>query len=203
MTLPHRLRLILCVGLLAIAAGCSAPPRPSFPDIRFTSEPPIRLDVVRIEVRDAYQPPFRAPNVDHLFPVPPMRAAETWAHDRLKATGSLGHGSLDRAAVFTVKDASVVEVDLPVKGGLSGMLTTQPAQRYDLTLAATVQIVDAQGIPLRTATVKVTRSQSVLQGITPNQRDRTWYDMTKAAMADFDTQMENEIRSNFGIYYNQ
>lgn len=66
-----------------------------------------------------------------------------------------------------------------------------------------MQIVDAQGLPVRTANVQATRSQSVLEGITPNDRDRAWYDMTKAAMADFDKQMEAEIRNNFGIYFNQ
>ena len=36
--------------------------------------------------------------------------------------------------------------------------------------------------------------------ITPNQRDQTWYDMTKAMMADFDRQMTAEIQKNFGYY---
>ena len=56
--------------------GCeSPPPRPVFPDIRFTSEPPIRLDVARIDdARATTSRRFRSPNVEHLFPVPPARA---------------------------------------------------------------------------------------------------------------------------------
>lgn len=189
---------ILAAGLLVLLAGCSTPPpRPTFPDIRFTNEPPIRLDVAGIDVRDDYQPPLRSPNVDHLFPVPPARAAENWARDRLKATGTSGR------AVFILRNASVIETDLAVKQGITGFLTTQPAQRYDMTLQATVEIVDNQGLPVRTANVTATRSQSVLQGITPNQRDRIWYDITKALMADFDRQMTAEIRTNFTQYYNQ
>ncbi len=185
-------------AVLALLAGCSSPPpRPTFPDIRFTSEAPIGLDVATLEVRDEYQPPMRSPNVDHLFPVTPAHAAENWAHDRLKPTGKAGR------VVFILRNASVIETELPKTGGVSGAFTTQAAERYDLTLQATVQIVDAQGLPVRTANVQAQRSQSVLEGITPNDRDRTWYDMTKAAMADFDSQMENEIRNNFGIYYNQ
>lgn len=64
-----------------------------------------------------------------------------------------------------------------------------------------MQIVDEHGLPLRTVEVKVTRSQSVLEGITPNQRDQTWYDMTKSLMADFDTQMTAEIGGHFGGYF--
>ena len=45
------------------------------------------------------------------------------------------------------------------------------------------------------------RSQSVLEGITPNERDQTWYDMTKALMADFDQQMSAEISGNLGGYF--
>lgn len=198
MTVLTRPRLMLSAGLLALLAGCAAPPpHPTYPELHFTAAPPIRLDVGGVDVRDDYQPPMHAPNVDHLFPVPPMRAAETWAHDRLQATGATGR------AVFILRNASVIANELPTKQGLTGTFTTQPAQRYDLTLQATVEIVDANGLPVRTANVTVTRSQSVLQGITPNQRDQAWYDMTTAAMADFDRQMETEIRNNFGMYYNQ
>ncbi|HUZ71392.1 MAG TPA: hypothetical protein VMU87_00275 [Stellaceae bacterium] len=205
MTMPRRLLpLLLCAGLLALAAGCSnAPPRPNFPELSFTAEPPIRLDVVRIDVRNDYQPPFRAPNVDHLFPVPPMRAADDWARDRLKATQPIGTGGLELLGVFTLKNASVTETDLPQQTGITSMFTTQPGKRYDLTLQATVQITDAQGIPLRSASVTVKRSQTQPDGITPNDRDRAWYAMTKTAMAAFDRQMEAEIRNNFGIYYDQ
>ncbi len=204
MTMPRRLRPLLCAGLLALAAGCSsAPPRPNFPDFSFTAEPPIRLDVVRIDVRNEYQPPFRAPNVDQLFPVPPMRAADDWARDRLKATQPIGTGGLELLGVFTLKNASVIETDLPKATGMTSLFTTQPAKRYDLTLQATMQITDARGIPLRTASVTVKRTQSQPEGITPDDRDRAWYTMTKDAIRAFDQQMQSEIRSNFGIYYDQ
>lgn len=198
MTQIRRRRLLLGAGLLALVAACaSPPPRPTFPDIRFTAQAPLRLDAATLEVREEYQPPFRAPNVDHQFPVPPMRAAENWAHDRLKPTGRAGR------IVFTVRNASAIETELPTKTGISGAFTTEPAQRYDLNLQATVQLVDPQGLPIRAANVQAMRSQGVLEGITPNERERIWYDMTVALMADFDKQMEVEIRNNFGIYLNQ
>ncbi|HZT50302.1 MAG TPA: hypothetical protein VFA22_00125 [Stellaceae bacterium] len=192
------LRSRLILACLVALAGCSAPPpTPTYADLRYTGEPPIRLDAASLEVREDYHPPFRAPNVDHLFPVPPMRALENWAHDRLKPTGNAGR------IVFIVRNASVIETELPKQEGLSATFTKQPAERYDLAIQATVQIVDAQGLPVRVANVQTSRSQSVLEGITPNDRDRAWYDMTKAAMADFDKQMDSEIRNNFGIYYDQ
>jgi hypothetical protein len=197
MTTPFRPRfLVLAFAILGLLAGCETPPpHPTFPDIRFTNEPPIRLAVAAVEVRNEYQPTYRAPHVEHLFPVPPARAAENWAHDRLKAVGNAGR------ARFTIKDAEVIEVELKkASEGIRGALTSEPAQRYDLTLDASLDMLDEHGLPLRTVSVKAARSQTVLEGITPSQREETWYAMTKAAMADFDRQMEAEIRNNFGPY---
>ena len=76
--------------------------------------------------------------------------------------------------------------------------------------ADTVLLTDAQGSVVEgpgfnVFAVKdgrlVTPREGVLEGITPNDRDRTWYDLTKALMADFDRQMSAEISANFGGYF--
>ncbi|HXQ51350.1 MAG TPA: hypothetical protein VN802_09680 [Stellaceae bacterium] len=186
-------RVFVLATVLGLAAGCSTPPpRPSFPDLRFTAQPPIQLNVARIDVVTAYQAPFRPPNVEHSFPVTPAHAMENWAHDRLKAVGTSGR------AVFSIRNASVIETELPRTTGIQGALTTEPSQRYDLALEANVQIVDDKGLEARSATVQSSLSKSVLEGITPNDRETAWYGMVKDAMANFDGQMEREIRNNFG-----
>ncbi|HWG79635.1 MAG TPA: hypothetical protein VN681_07675 [Stellaceae bacterium] len=192
-----RLKIAAIVLLAGLAACDTAPPRPTYPDIHFTSETPIRLAVSAIDVRNDYKPTFRSPHVEHLFPVPPAQAAENWAHDRLQAAGG---GAV--SARFTIQDASVIETPLPKKSeGISGAFKKEATERYDATLRATLEIVDARGFALRTVSAKVARSQSVLEGITPNERDQTWYDMTKALMADFDQQMSAEISGNLGGYF--
>jgi hypothetical protein len=189
--------ILVTLALTAALAGCeSPPPRPTFPDIRFTDQAPIRLAVSSIEISSDFKPTFQSPHVEHLFPVPPERALENWAHDRLAATGGSAH------ARFIIQDASVTETQLKKKNeGLTGAFTDQPAQRYDATVAATLQIVDDHGVPVRAVSVKSSRSQSVLEGITPNDRDKIWYDMTKALMSDFNQQMSQEISSHFGGYF--
>jgi hypothetical protein len=193
MKMPILARLV-CVAGIALAGCTTAPPRPDFPDLRFTAEPPLRIDVASLEVQPIFQMTFREPHVEHLFPVTPERTLENWAHDRLRPVGRAGR------VVMKILNASVVETDLPVDQSLTGTFTTQPSERYDLAIEATVQAYDPNGLIARTANVRTARSQSVLQGITPNERDRTWYEMTKAAMVDFDRQMESEIRANFGLY---
>ena len=190
------MRIITALLALLLLAGCQPPPpRPTFADLRFTGEPPIRLDVAATEVRVDYRAPMQAPNVEHLFPVTLSRAAENWAHDRLLAAGR------SNRAVFVIRTASATEVALPKSEGIKGAFTTEPTQRYDLRLEASLQILDERGIAVRTANGTAVRSQSLLEGITPNEREQAWYDMTKALMADFDQQMTAEIRGNFGLYY--
>jgi hypothetical protein len=192
-----RLKIVAIAVLAGLAACDTAPPRPTYPDIHFTNETPIRLAVSVVDVRNDYKPTFQSPHVEHLFPVPPAQAAENWAHDRLQAGGGAAV-----SARFTIQEASVIETQLPKKSeGISGAFKKEATERYDATLRAMLEIVDARGFALRTVTTKVVRSQSVLEGITPNERDQTWYDMTKALMADFDQQMSAEISANLGGYF--
>jgi|HubBroStandDraft_1064217.scaffolds.fasta_scaffold03791_9 hypothetical protein len=185
------------LALVGMLAACeSAPPRPTYPDIHFTAASPIRLAVSGVDVRSEFKPTFRSPNVEHLFPVPPSRAAENWAHDRLQVSSGGAH-----RARFTIQDASVTETELPKKTGLTATFTKEPAEQYDATLAVMLEIVDDHGVPLRSVAVKVTRSHTVLEGITPNERDQAWYDMTKMLMADFDQQMTAEISAHFGGFF--
>jgi hypothetical protein len=190
-----RLLIAALVLVLPLAACDTAPPRPTYPDIRFSGQTPIRLAVGGIDISNEYKAPFQSPSVDHLFPVPPARAAENWAHDRLQAAGGA------RRARFTIQNASVIETPLKKKEGLTATFTKEASERYDATLQAKLDILDERGVPLRSVTVTAVRSQSVLEGITPNERDQTWYDMTKALMADFDKQMTAEISSNFGGFF--
>jgi hypothetical protein len=195
---PGFLRLmIVAVALTGLLQGCDTPPpRPSFPDIRFNTVPPIGLAVSGVDVQSEFKASFQPPHVEHLFQVAPARAMENWARDRLAAGGGVGR------ARFVIRDASVVEVELKKKEeGITGAFTKEPAQRYDAVVAATLEILDERGFAVRTATVKATRSQSVLEGITPNDREKTWYELTKGLMADFDQQMSAEVSAHFGGYF--
>ncbi|HUH82982.1 MAG TPA: hypothetical protein VLX85_00140 [Stellaceae bacterium] len=190
--------MAMALVLAGLVAGCgSAPPRPTYADIRFNDEPPIRLAVGGVDIQSTWQPSIQPPHVEHLFPVEPVRVLENWARDRIAPAGGSAR------AVFVIEDASVIEVDLKKKeSGVAAVFTNQPSQRYDATVQATLRIVDDRGTPVRYVTVKATRSETVLEDISPNDRDKTWYEMTKKLMADFDRQMSAEISANFGGYFN-
>jgi hypothetical protein len=191
---PSR-RLAIAAIMLGVLAGCASPaPRPSFPDIRFTTEPPLRIDAASIELVKDFRPSFKPPQVEHLFPIPPELAIENWVHDRLQATGT------SRRVIVHIIDAGVREVVLPKTPGLRGAFTTDQAERYDGTVEVRIDLVDERGFPERTVTAKATRSQSVAEGITANQRDQAWYDMTRGMMSSLDRELERQIRANFTFY---
>jgi hypothetical protein len=196
---PFRSRFaVLAVAVASLLAACEAapPPRPVFPEIRFTDEPPLNLDVSQIDIEERFRPTFQEPNVEHLFPVTPAQAAGNWARDRLQATNP----GAPRRVRFTIIDASVRETELPRTQGLRGAFTKDQAERYDASAEVQVDIMGPRGFAERTVSAKASRSQTVPEGITPNQREQTWYDLTRALMADLDRQLEQEIRANFNYY---
>lgn len=186
-----RVTFIAVTGAVTLTACSAPPPHPQYPDIHFTGQQPIGLAVNTISLREDYTPSSSTRHVEAQFPVTPMHALENWAHDRLSATGGP-----DRAVV-DVTDASVTETSLPRTQGMQGWFTNDQSERYDMTVQATINIIDSSGLVVRTATAHASRSQSVAENISPDQREQTWYDMTKDIMAQFDRQMENEIRTHF------
>jgi len=190
-------RLALCVPLLfALAACASEPPPPRFPDISFKGEPPILLDVARVELVTTFQPSFAPPEVEHEFAVPPQRALENLCKDRLQAIAPASR----RVARFTIVDAKVVDTPLPLKEGLKADFTNQQAQRYDGQVEIRLDIYDENGIVVRTATARASRSRTVDQDITPNARDRVWYEMSDELAHAADQVLEQYINASFYPY---
>jgi hypothetical protein len=172
-------------------ASCAPPPEaPAFPDLRFTGEPPLLLVASQVEIRTLYQPT----DADSAFPVPPVRAMQNWARDRLHANGQGG------PARFTIADATATAKNLPVQGGVSGTFTDQVSQQFDVAVDAALELFDTRGVVLRSVRVTASRSASVLQSATANDRARVRYELVRNLMSDFDGQAQARINASFGEY---
>jgi hypothetical protein len=181
----------LCLGSGLTLISCAPPPEaPSFPDIRFTGEPPFILQASHVEIRTLYQPG----DADNAFPVSPLRAIQNWARDRLRATGQGG------PARFTIANAMARITDVPVRGGISGTFTDQVSQQYDIAIDAALELVDTTGVAVRSARVTVSRSATVLQSATANDRARVRYNLVRDMMTDFNNQAQARISGGFGQY---
>jgi hypothetical protein len=173
-----------------LLAGCTEPPRrPMFPTLGFSHKQPFLFRAQRVDVRSEYSRPNRLPNVEHLMPLAPDRAAGQWAEDRLQTNGD--EGAVVR---FTVHDASVVEKKLTVERGLSGLLKNEQAESHYAQLGGTVEVVDAlTGIALGAATAQVWQSRTLPESATLNEREEMWFALVEALIGDFDRTMEARI----------
>lgn len=199
--LNHLLRsltlLVLAPSLFAgmLLTGCAVKTT-SAPEVSLTfmNRPAIHLNVGKIQVVNRYQMPLKPPLVEHLMPVAPGAGVERWAMDILRAGGS------GNTAVLTIHDASVTEISLQQKPGLKALLTLDQAQRYDARLRATLEIRDVNGQQRGQVEVEVTRSQTVPENITLNQRTAVWFQMVEGLLADFAAQMELQVRKDLDTF---
>ena len=192
MSLPNR-ALAACAFALPLLAACTTPPQQlKFADITFEHRPDIEMDVGTVVVKQAYEAPMQAPNVDHFFPVAPARALMAWGRDRLVAMGD------DGAATYTVTDAAATVEDLGTDESLSAYFTTEQTERYTLKMAVRLSVDHPDG----TGSIRVTgqRATTVPEGASVFDRQRTWYDMTEKLMADMDEELETTLREELGRY---
>ena len=191
-------RCVALAVLAVIVAACETTTvQPHYPTITFSHLAPVNLDVAAVEYVDQYVPPQKAPNVDHLFPVPPSIVAKRWAQDRLLATG------VTRRARVVLVTASVTETPLAKTTGLTGAFTIDQVARYDATAEMRVEIVTDAGVVEGRASAIATRSQTVPEDITLNQRDQIWFEMTEALMRDLDGQLANSMKLYLGRWIRQ
>jgi hypothetical protein len=182
--------LLTALALAPALAACTkpAPPGAQFADITFQQYPRFTFGVSRIEIVREYVPPATAPNVDHLFPVPPLRMAEHWARDRLAAVG--GPGELR----YVIKRASVVETQLPRTTGIRGAFTNEQSQRYEALVEVELEVRNERGYRDGLVTARAERRQSVLEDISLAERERVWFGITEALGRDLNQELERNIQ---------
>lgn len=191
--IARSIRLAMAVAATFALGACEsvAPQMQRLPEISFAHKQPIQLNIAELRIDPQYQPPGRKPNIEHLMPVSPESAAVRWAQDRLRPMGAAGSG----AARMIIADARVVEVPLPVEKGLTGLFKEQQAERYEGFLDISIQILDQRNLPIADVVARATRTRSVPQGISLNERDRVLHELTEDMITDIDNQMDGLIRT--------
>ncbi len=185
--MPHVMRLALFAFLVGLSACTVDVEQTEFPELTWTHLPPITLDVAEIEIIDASQPSGASPNVEHLFPLPPARAAERWARDRLRV------GGLANRARFIIQRAEVVEVGLQQTEGFSGLFTTDQSERYDAELVVLLEIRSDAGARLGQVTTELHKSRTVPEDASLNQREAIWFAITDDLSKLLNAELERSI----------
>ncbi len=183
--------LLLTLVLMAIGSTACSEPRdakPAVTPVDFSHGSQILLDVRVAEIDSRYIPTIQPPNIERSVTPTPQEALIKWAQQRLRSDGS------ENVARFTILDAPVNAENLQRTGGLKGMLTTESAQRWTVTLEAQLEFLDDAGARLDGFTTKVVRTRDLKEGATADQRSQFWSEMIAATMDEFDAQMQSGLR---------
>lgn len=198
MPVPRRLarfgQVVVLSLFAATASGCAFDdPSNRFAGLTYEHLPDINLDVGEIQIEQAYKATTEAPNVGHRFPVAPKDAAVRWGQDRLVAKG-------DRLTFrYIVRQATATETVLETSKGVTGLLTTDQSERYDVHIVVDMQILDGRQVQ-GTASAEARRSVTVAEDISLNDREKVWYKLTENTMNDLNDQLEETIKTAFFPY---
>lgn len=190
------LRGFAVLGLTALVAACStAPSKPIFPEISFADEPKLTFAASAVQTVQEYQPSVQPPHIEETVPQSPLLVAQRWARDRVVVDNSQPY-----SVVVTIKKAAVTEEDLKKTPGLKGSFTKDQVARFTADVAMTVELRDARGFRIASATASATRSNTLGEDATLNDRDKLLYDLVKATMKDVDRELEQNIRQYMPLY---
>ncbi len=185
----------LAVLSAVMVAGCETTvSRPETKGVSFANLPPLVFNLAQIEIVERYVAPLRAPHVGHLFPTPPMVALKIWVQDRLHAAGTSG------VLRVTIGEASATMSPLETNTDIEGLFTREQAERLDARLLVTIEVVDAAGAVRGHATADARRSRTLPEGITLNERERIYEEITEALLNDYNASQEQGIRQYLGAY---
>lgn len=185
-------RLVLLLSCLLAPLALVRPALAQSGGFGFSATAPIVLDVAEVEVVETYVAPLKPPNIEHTLSVTPAESVRLWVQARLKAGGTVGK------ARVTIRQASIVEVQLPRTTGIRGWFTTDQSQRYDGTLSVSIQIDQPNKNFIGSTESVVTSSKSVSEDTTLDQRQATWDGMVHDMARDLDGQLSQGIRANLG-----
>lgn len=198
---PTLSRRRVLIGLTALAAvglaACTsdAPPPRAFPELRFTTQPPLVFAAQGPVIDNQARLPGIDPHVEHLMPLPPHRAVEVWARDRLQTTG-VG----DHTLRVVIREASVTETPLEVQRGVRGFFTDQQEARYDARIDVAVRMIDAAGTVIAESNAVARRSRTLSQRASLAERERLWFELIERLMHDMDASLTPSLRNHLRSY---
>lgn len=185
---------LLALTLLTVA--CQQAPGPYTPaPLEFGNQQPIRLNVAEVRVVENYRSSLQAPYVEQEFPIMPAAGVKQWLKQRVQAVGTQG------ALEVVIDDASVKEVKLPKTEGWKNLFTNDQDARFDASLKVTFRLYDGtSAISNASGDVIVTRSRTIDEKATVNQRTKMFEEMGREMMTLFDKESTLRLQQYFNAY---
>ncbi len=180
----------LAAAVLAAVGGCAtdAQTPPPIPEIRFLSEPPIRLKASAIDIVDDTLSATSALEWGNIFRTLPRAAMRNWARDRLVADPLA-----TETALFRITEAAI---EYSAGDKVKGVFKPDRREKFLIRVAANLDIRRADGSLAKTISGKAWGAESILVDEEPAARKLAIDGLVRRVMADFDREMTASIRAN-------
>lgn len=146
----------------------------------------IKLKAQDIKFISSYNPPNRAPNVDHLLLVYPEQIIHKWAVNRFTIDKTP-----DRHVRFLIKDASIVEENVVTGGSLDKSVKQQYTGKFEVT----IQIVDSEGRVLIETSASVMRREVIGKEASLEAREKLWVSLTFDLIKQLSARLDHDLSS--------
>lgn len=183
------------LALCLLASGCIPAPRAAdLSPPSFQNQPQFALDVAEIRVRNEYVP-AGGNHVEQRFRTTPAQGVDIWTRDRLRAAGA------DGLLEVVIEEAGVVETPLPVKPGIAGAFTKEPATRYDGVLEVELRLYkDGRAISKSHVDARVAMTREILEKAAVSEYDELYAAMTREMVNKLDAQLTHGMREYMANY---
>ena len=182
---PMRLLMIILVAFAGLAACQTTAPTP--PVTTADKFAPLAINARRLEIIDNWQMTVEAPYVGHRAQTLPSNLLADWAAQVLQPAG--GSGEL----IFDMSRASVIRIELPMKAGITNLLTDQ--QESKIKAEFDVNIIWLQPVGGTQARVELRADHSVTipESATANDLQTAIQTALMGALTTLDQQARVEL----------
>lgn len=184
---------IIIVSLLLSACGTKII-RTATPKFSYLHLPKLSVLVSEIQVLQRTELTFEEANIEHLFPMPISSAVRRWVNHRLVSTGS------SKIMRVIIEEARATALNLKTNENLKALFTNEQEVQINANLSVKIEIIDDTNAVLAFTRVAVTRSRTIPESSSVEERDKIYSDLTMVLMNDFNTTQEQKYRRFFSSF---
>ena len=182
---PIRFLVIMLVGIAGLAAcQTTAPTLPVTTADKFA---PLSINARRLEIIDNWQMTVEAPYVGHRAQKLPSNLLADWAAQVLQPAG--GSGEL----IFDMLRASVIRIELPMKAGITNLLTDQQESKIKAEFVVNIMWLQPVGGTQARVELRADHSVTIPESATANDLQTAIQTALMGALTTLDQQARLEL----------
>jgi hypothetical protein len=175
----------MLVGIAGLAACQTTAPTP--PVTSADKFAPLSINARRLEIIDNWQMTVEAPYVGHRAQTLPSNLLADWAAQVLQPAG--GSGEL----IFDMLRASVIRIELPMKAGITNLLTDQQESKIKAEFVVNIMWLQPVGGTQARVELRADHSVTIPESATANDLQTTIQTALMGALTTLDQQARVEL----------